>query len=486
MLSNGAVVLTDANNTFTSLQATDTGGAVSLQYTTSSSGLVILGLTQNTGGSATIIDSNGSITSNVALTSGALTLKAKGGISLSNTSNSFTGLVANNTTSGNIVIVDNTGLTVSNVSQTGGNTTLTDTGGLTVTGPLAAGTGLVISVPTGGGSFTSGAAANITSSGTVSITADGMTFTSGSVIGANGTVTLKPFTTTEAIAINGSSGGVLNISNAALNSITAPSVVLGSTSESGDISGTGAIFLPENVVLITTGNISLAGATITSAATAQLQALHNGTFSLASATLNGGLLEASTTGSGAGGLVSLSGTLNTNDNAVAFNSQVQLTANAAINTVGSTGGNIAFNFVGATSVSSSAAGNNLTLTAGSGNITFASQVGGAGSELGLLKIVSANNVSLPAVHASGENITNNGTLSINATQTLGSGGFTQTGATAVTLGGNIVTNGTLAGGGIVFNSPITLTGPRTLGFNQRRGDHGWKYHREWRCDRRGK
>ncbi len=338
VLSNGSVGLNNANNSFTSLQAVDTANSgVTLQFTTSSNGLTLLGLTQNTAGSAAIIDSNGSITSNVALTSGTLTLTAKGGINLSNTSNSFTGLAANNTSSGNIVIIDATAVTVSNLSQTGGNTTLTDAGGLTVSGPLAAGTGLVISIPTAAGTFTSNAAANITSSGNVSITADGMTFTTGSVIGTSGVVTLKPFTTTETIAINGSGGGALNLSNAALNSITASSIVLGSTAQSGDISATGALFLPGTLALITTGNISLASSTITSAAGAQLQALHNGTFSLATATLNGGLLEASTTGSGAGGLVSLSGTLSTNDNAVAFNSQVQLTADAAINTVGSTG-----------------------------------------------------------------------------------------------------------------------------------------------------
>ena len=187
-------------------------------------------------------------------------------------------------------------------------------------------------------------------------------------------------------------------------------------------------------------------------------------MSLGTATIDGGLLEFSANGSGAGGNVSLQGTLTTANQTVTFNSQVKLIADETIITTfanGTGGGDISFINPGTFSVES-ASHSNLTLQAGTGNISFTSAAGLAGSELGTFTVLSAFDVTLQTVNATGENITNtasNNTLLINGLQTLQAGGFLQIGAATVDLKGDIVTsNGT-----ITLTSPVVLFGAtRTL------------------------
>jgi hypothetical protein len=465
--SDGATTLTNANNTFSALNVTDSSNGA-LAYTTSAaSGLTITGLTQAVGGTATIINSSGAVTSTAALDVQNLVVKAAGGIALTSDSNVLQTVTANNTTSGNINIHEGSflPLTVTSISETGGgSTSLTSADGITINGAVAAGASLTILADTAGASYTSGASANLTSGGNITITADQVALMSGSAIQTSGTVTIEPFTGSEQVSFGGSGAGVLNLSNAALNSIAAPLVTIGSTGQAGDVgAASGNLRLPGNVLVLTLGNVDLSAAVITSATGASLTVRHDGTLALGNASISGGLVETNFAGSGAGGAVMLLGPLTTPDHAIVFNSPVVVAGATSISTLGTTGAGITFGFSGAASLTSASAGNALTLTAGTGNISFASPVGSAGVPLGLLTVVSANVVTLPTVHASGESLASTGNLTVSGAQLLGTGGFVETGAAHVNVGANISTQGNVSvPSAITLNSPVTLTANTVL------------------------
>ena len=470
--SKGDVTLTDLNNIFSTLTVSDTNGVAShLAFETkagAAGGLTIAGFSQTTtggGANASITNQTGGITSNLTMTTGDLTLTAgnvtpgTGGIVLSNGTNSIRSITLTNFSSGNIDVHDSSDLIVKGSTQNsaGNSTNFTVAGNLSVTGDVGAGTALTVDVGTVGASRTfSTSGANITASANITIKADDWFLDAAKLITAPN-VTLRSEDPVHALAFDGTAADSgAGLSNHELDVAHTANLALGDSTLTGITSAgaVGGVSFGTNVtanVTLTSGNtITLAAADFTTNGPAAVLMQHAGTLTLANGTFGGTFTESSS----AGGTTQLSGLIQTTNQTVTFNSLVQLTGSgASVSTVGTTGAAIKFGFIGATSVvGSSAGGQNLTLTAGTSIITFASPVGTAGIPLGTLTVNSVGTLTLPTVFATGENITHSGVLTVSGVQTLGAGGFTEGGTGTVAIGANIAS----AGGANVFNSPAAL------------------------------
>lgn len=150
-----------------------------------------------------------------------------------------------------------------------------------------------------------------------------------------------------------------------------------------------------------------------------------------------------------GGIYTAGDVATSNDN-VTFVSAVTLTNSISVNT-GTGAGNIAFNSIveGTTSDTE-----DLTLTAGTGNVTFSSAVG-AGTRLGDISVVSATNVTAVAITAATlTQVAGTGTTTLNgAINTNQAGGVALTG-TNLAVNAGITTTGT---GGVTFVESGTVT-----------------------------
>jgi hypothetical protein len=203
-------------------------------------------------------------------------------------------------------------------------------------------------------------------------------------------------------------------------------------------------------------NLTLTGGNITfskglkTANGGQVAITHSGLLTISDATspadnavwdfdIAGSLIESGT------GAVSLEGDIITPNKAIAFNTPVTLTGAVSIN---SGGGSIVF---GTTLKGSSSGTENLTLTAGTGNVSFSGVVGA--TRLGAISIVSAGNVTATTLSA--------GSLA----QTAGSGTTTFNGdldfsaASGLSVNAaNIVVNNTIhtSGNAVVTLNPGTL------------------------------
>ncbi|HTL68934.1 MAG TPA: hypothetical protein VL200_14820 [Lacunisphaera sp.] len=173
-----------------------------------------------------------------------------------------------------------------------------------------------------------------------------------------------------------------------------------------------------------------------------------------------------------GGITTAGDVTTTNDN-VTYNSATTLTGPVAINT-GTGLGTIAFN-------STLDGGQDLTLTAGTGDITFTGAVGG--TRLGNVTIASANNVTASSTFsaatltqsagagtttfngavdtnaAGGVSLTGNAQV-LNANLTTTNGGpVTFTNAGLLTLNANVISDGAVTQNGA---GSVTITGSRTI------------------------
>ena len=445
--SAGDVTLKDTNNVFTTLAVTDTNGAASaLQFITNASGgLTISGFSQtNQTGTASVTNQIGAITSTAALSTGDLSLTAGngtvGGISLSNTSNSIPSMTLINNGSGAILVATGSDTNVKGSTQNAGNsTTFTVGGNMTVSGGVTAGTALSIDVGAGNTFITTGA--DIGATGPIAIRADNWNIDPlRTITGTN--VTLSSESLAQAITFDGATAASgSGLSDGELASVHATNLIIGASNQTGGITSGSAVSFGGNVsgtiTLLTAGNITLAGSGFTVLGAAPVSMQHTGTLTLANATFTSGFAESAIGGSGAGGVVTLSGAIHTTDSAVTFNSQVQLGADAGITTVNPNGADITFAFSGGPSVVGTAGTENLTLTAGTGNITFGGPIGTPGTPIGLLTVTSANAVTLPTAQMSGANITHTGLLTVSGNQTVGTGGFSELGGGNVSLGASI-------------------------------------------------
>ena len=120
------------------------------------------------------------------------------------------------------------------------------------------------------------------------------------------------------------------------------------------------------------------------------------------------------------GTIALNGPIATSDKNITFNGPVTLQNNVLLDTGTAGAGNILFsNTVNGTTVNNQ----NLTLTAGTGNITFKGDVGNQ-SAIGNLQINNATDVQTAAITANSINLTATGKTTLNgAVKTNGAGGI---------------------------------------------------------------
>ncbi|MBS0605302.1 MAG: S-layer family protein, partial [Verrucomicrobia bacterium] len=413
--------------------------------------------------------------------SGAVTTTNVAGISLTGSQFELDGAVTT-TNNGPLLIHNSQTLKLIGGGSISGALTQTGLGGVTLAGTTSAGAAV---------SFASAVTLNGTTN--LDTSANGSNITFSSTLDGTQNLTLNLGNTGNLLfggAVGGTPLGVLTITNAGnvnASTISAASITqsaghgistLGSltTSATGGISLTGTAFVINgNLITTALGPVSI--------------------IDSAALTLNGG---AGTSITGAfsqsgGGAVSLSGTLTTVNQPMSFTNAVSLTGTTALST-GAGAGTITF--------SSTLDGNqNLTLTAGTGNIVFGGAIGSL-TALGALTVQSCTDITYPNTKAvsvtqnassgtttlsspiattgtsgislTGTTITQSSSLSSIVTDpisiahtgvytmggTISSGGaFTESG-----LGGTVQLNGSItsASNNVSFANAITLTGPSSI------------------------
>ncbi len=251
----------------------------------------------------------------------------------------------------------------------------------------------------------------------------------------------------------GVGAGLTSLTISSVNNLTLQNLSIGSflqsagsgtTTFNGIANFTGASgfsFTGNNLVVnnaISTALASSGGASVNVA----------GTFTLGSSgsfNLDGTFVQAGT------GQTQSSGSITTNNKNIQFQKRLTLTGNTALNS-GSGAGDILLNSVEGPG--------GLTLTAGTGNITFSAVIG-AITNVGAFLVNSCTNITTAALTASSATITSSGlaTLTGNYT-TTGVGGIQIVGQT-ITRSGDVTTTG---GGGCTFTNSglLTSTGNYTL------------------------
>ena len=339
------------------------------------------------------------------------------------------------TGTGTVTFINSGLLTLTSTHSIGGALTQSGSGSVSLTGQITSGGAISFASPVSlAGATTFNTSAN-NQNITFSNTLDGsnpLTLTLGSgnlTFGGN-------------VGSNTSLGALLisSAGNVAALGVTATSITQtsasGTTTINGtlDTSGVSGIQLAGNAFningnLITTGNGSV------SITNSGLLTLTGG----ASTSISGVFTQSGT------GNVSLAGTLSTNSHTISFASPITIVGNTSLST--GTGANIAF-------ASTINGRQNLTLAAGTGNISFGGNLGGT-TPLGALTIQSVNNITYPIVNASSvSQVASSGTTTISGSlNTSGSAGISLVGTT---INQNGVLS-TLNSGPIVIQNSGTFT-----------------------------
>jgi hypothetical protein len=505
--SNATITLTTNTNALTgaiTLSTTGTAGNVQL---TNNLATQLAASTVN--GNLTVIDRVGNLTQSGALTvagTSSFTNQATDGlITLNTNTNALTGAITLSTTgsSANASLTNNVA-TALNSSTVNGNLTITNV--------------------TGGSSITVGSGQSITTggNGNITLTADAMAIT-GTVTASGQTVTLQPNTASRPVIVGGTSdpavGSDLYLSTANLNNITATTLAIGNTGDSGLLtvnaalattsggalqhvssnlnllSGSGgisianAITMPASGVLTLNSSSTSPGVTQSAAITVTNLLLlgSGGIFNLSGATNAVGTLATGNLGSGTvnlnnGGTALSIGTVSGNNGVTAATltltdtgtvTQTQAITATNLLLLGSGG---TFNLSGATNAVATLATGNL----GSGTVNLSN--GGTALSIGTV----SGNIGVTAATLT---LTDTGTVTqsqaITATNLLllGSGGtFNLSGATnaVATLatgnlgsgtvnlnnGGTALSIGTVSGNPGVTAATLTLTDTGTVSQSQ--------------------
>lgn len=397
---------------------------------------------------ASITQSLGSGTSTF---SGALNTTASSGIVLTGTSFTFNNTIT--TTTGGPLDITNTGVATFNSGATGsisGFFTQTGTGSTQLSSSMTAGGVIQFNGPftvSGTGSLDTSAANQPI---TFFNTADGP----GNLTLASGTADISFQANAGSITPFGSLT-ITNVHNLTAQAVTAASLTqsagTGTTQFNGNVntSGAGGVNLNgsaftflQNMTTTGSGPISITNSgTLTTTAGKTISS--NGTF-----TQNGA------------GAISLAGAISTTNSlaanaSISFNGggAISLTAPASLNT--STGS-------GAITIAPTVDGGQpLTLTSGTGDITFSSAIGGI-TPLGTLTVNSAHNLSLQAVTATSiSQLAGSGTTTLNGNiNTNGAAGITFIVNNITRLGSITTTNGgsiTVTNSGLLTGVATTLT-----------------------------
>ncbi|MBT8601132.1 filamentous hemagglutinin N-terminal domain-containing protein, partial [Polynucleobacter paneuropaeus] len=277
------------------------------------------------------------------------------------------------------------------------NTTASN-GNITLNGAVT-GAGKTLSLNAGTGSISTTAA--ISGVTDLSLIANTMSWTA--AVGGTGALTINPGTNSRVINLGGTGSGTLDISAAMLNLLgtSFTSLTVGGASQSGAIYLKAAYSTPDSLVLRSSGGIDIAG---------DLSATGTATLTLT-------------------GPVTISGaarSITTNNTALSFSSTVN---------------------------SSTSTARALTISTGSGDITFSGIVGGV-NPLAALSLTSTGSTSFNAAVTAGSLVQNasSGTTAINGGAITTSG--LQTFGNNVTLG----TNTTLDATSGSSNNAITFSG----------------------------
>ncbi len=243
--SAGAVTITEDSDTILAGTNTANGLVLTSTGTITDAATTSLTVTNNARfvGTAITLGDNAGDTTNF----GTLSFTSAGDVTITEDSTMNVAGAASNTSAA---------LTLT--SQTG-DVRLQDTG---VANDINASGAVTINVPTNERFFISDASTNILSGGAVSIAADKMSLT-GTISAAGQTVTLRPFSTTDAINLGtagdlNSIGNTLELSDAELDLITAANLVIGNaaaaTGQTITVLGVTTPANAPNVTLVTGGN----------------------------------------------------------------------------------------------------------------------------------------------------------------------------------------------------------------------------------------
>src|SRR5262249_4914396 len=170
------------------------------------------------------------------------------------------------TAGGNIVV--NAGIISNGLTL---QTTGSSNGSITVNATSYGFQGVTIAT-VGSGTFSNGAGATIYDFfGPVSVTAAGLNLSGNAIYAFTNPVSLNTNNPAQLISVGGTTSGAFNLPNATLQSITAGTVSIGSTSQTGGITAAGPLHAsgsgrgrvgPYNVKFITGGNYTAAGQTL--------------------------------------------------------------------------------------------------------------------------------------------------------------------------------------------------------------------------------
>ncbi len=374
-------------------------------------------------------------------------------ISLSNTVNGIFGLTL--TGSGTVTMTGDIGGVDALTSLTVSGTTVTQSSSATVSGGISytGSSGIVLNgnVTTNGGSVGCIGAVTLSAPIAIDTTHGGGTPAGGNITFSstvNGTQNLTLVSGLANILASGVIGGVnplgsITISSA--NNVTATTLSANSFNQvagSGTTTLNGAVTLSGALGFVFTGSNLSVNNSLSTTSGGPATVSVSGTFALG---LSGALsLDGAFTQSGTG-MTQSSGSITTTNDLIQFNGVLVLISNTTLST-GSGAGNIVFG-------SRVSGPGGLNLTAGTGNITFATDIGGS-TRLGNLTIVSVGDLTSRAITATTITQTNgSGTSTFNGNlNTSGAGGIHKTGNNFVRNGSLVTTNG----GPLVINNSGTL------------------------------
>ena len=345
----------------------------------------------------------------------------------------------------------------------------------------------------GGALFMADGAVINAGSGTITLSAD-ETVTLGRLVTTNDTASAVSITSLSGAVVDGGDTGGVDIEATGANAVVTINAVTGvgaanaidttittlvlnnTTSGNVDINETNALNINE-IDQDGAGSVNVdAGGTITVVAGQAGVSATSGTVELTASTAldvraaivtTGGTVDLTATGGtltlgvdgdiGAGGAVTLTGgtgisvaaDITTSDDNVTFAAATTLTGDVVINTGTAGGGDVAFN---STLTGTTAGAEDLTITAGTGNVTLSGTVGA--TRLGHILINSATNVSANAASATSiRQVAGTGTTTLNGAVNV-NGAVPGTTSTAVVIANTTInTTGTSSittGGGDVF------------------------------------
>ncbi len=426
-------------------------------------------VTLSNGGLLTIVDTTSAAdTGNVDfslngafLQNGAGAVSIAGDITTTNDGIRFDGAV---TLTGNVAL--DTGAGAGNISFSS-----------TLTGTTAGGQTLTLNAGTGSLGFTGGVGATQLGTVTVSDASGGVTVTStfsaaslsitnGGAVDLNGTVTTPSGFSSAGTTFDNTGATITTTNNDIVinhtgNVTIAAALSSGSGAVNIDATGAGATVDLSAQINVSTGAVTIDSVgTTTIAPAGDITATGAGTVAFG-ATLSGAL--------------STAGDVTTNAGNVDFYRAVTLTGAVALSTTAGVGGNITF--ANAATIDSPGTAYDLTVTAGTGNVSFGAasgaangRIGGAAgaNRIGVLRINSAANVTFngEVFAARIRQIAGTGTTAFNqAVDTNGAALNDMTGTDYIFQAGFVMTGGSgldLNGAAVTFNGAVSTASSGTV------------------------